>query len=257
MKTASFAASAAFCSGSADWAIRRRSQLLLTVNLALPPNAMPPFRRSKKQLRIIDADSEIAQSNLNRQVLFSNRALGGSKAQVAASVLQGIDPQGVYTSEVRRIESDSDLELAGRGLFACHARQRRGPIDCSGRGMKKGVVMGAVATAQRQVMPWCSNRIGVVSAARSLWINRGVNWDSESLGSAAEEDAIIATNMVVAGVAVSELREAMASRPATNLQFHATNVIGNCLARKASPADCMHRRQVGAGDCSMAATNNI
>jgi len=209
---------------------------------------------AKKKLLIIDADSEIALSNLNRQVLFSNQPTRGSKAKVAASVLQEIDHKGLYTGEVRHVKSHSDLEPLDTDYLLVMPDNDEARMIAADVAWNKGVVMASAATS-------ATSGYAVVQQPDRTCLRCAVHLEQSmsELGrqescSAVEEDAIIATNMVVAGVAVSELRAAMSGRPATNLQFHGTNVVGNCLARKASPAHCTHRVQAGSSDCSLAAT---
>jgi molybdopterin/thiamine biosynthesis adenylyltransferase len=207
-----------------------------------------------KKLSIIDADSEIARSNLNRQVLFSNQALQGSKAQVAASVLQKIDPQGFYAGKMRLVKNNADLELQDADYLLVLPDNDEARLIAADAAWDKGVVMATAATSATSGYAVVQQPDqACLRCAAHLEQPPNVLHQRESCN-AVEEDAIIPTNMVAAGVAVSELREAMSGRPATNLRFHGTNVVGNCLARKASPRHCAHGHGAGMRDCSLAAT---
>ena len=143
------------------------------------------------------------------------------------------------------VKNNADLELQDADYLLVLPDNDEARLIAADAAWDKGVVMATAATSATSgyAVVQQPDRACLRCAAH-LEQPPNVSDQRESC-SAVVEDAIIPTNMVVAGVAVSELREAMSGRPATNLRFHGTNVVGNCLARKASPQHCMHGHGVG------------
>ncbi len=68
-------------------------------------------------LRIVDCD-EVSLSNLNRQILYTTKDIGGKKARVAAEMLEKLNPHIIIESLVEKITSDNIFSLAeGCGLI--------------------------------------------------------------------------------------------------------------------------------------------
>jgi hypothetical protein len=204
-----------------------------------------------KSLRLLDGDAHIAPSNGNRQILFCGHIGEGPKAPIATDVLRQIDPQGNYEGWFRAVKSRSDLDGPDFDYLLImpdnnEARLLGGDVAWEG-----GRLMATAATS-------ATAGYAVVQEPGRGCFRCVAGLDDSSSGAAArescgavEDDAIVATNLVCGALAVSELREALSGRPATNMSFHGTNHSGNCLMRKISDPPCPHRAQ--AGCCKTAA----
>jgi molybdopterin/thiamine biosynthesis adenylyltransferase len=198
-----------------------------------------------KSLLVMDGDAEIASSNGNRQFLFCGRIGQGPKAAIAAKVLRQIDPLGTYEGQFRAVKKPADLQGRDADYLLVmpdnnEARLLGGDVAWEG-----GLLMATAATT-------ATSGYAAVQQPGRACLRCVAHLDGPPAGagehascSTVEDDSIVATNMVCGALAVSELREAVSGRRATNLNFHGTNRAGNCLTRKISDPPCAHRANAG------------
>lgn len=105
-------------------------------------------------LTVVDHDV-FDESNLNRQALSSNKALGNSKAKEAVSVLNAINPGVIVTAHQAKIDNSNAEEiLKGSNIIVDALDNVSGRFTLEEAAKKIGVplVHGAVAGFEGQVM---------------------------------------------------------------------------------------------------------
>jgi len=197
---------------------------------------------------VIDGDQEVQPHNLNRQVLLV-RGLGRRKAPVLTEELESLDQEGSYAHVDRFVELSSDLEPLGgvdavimapdndaaRLLGADVAWRWAVPYGVGGTGVTGGQL---VIQEPARACFRCITRL--TDEAASQREPAGGNSCAR-----ANNESIVASNMVVAGLLVSELREALAGRRSRNLRFFGNGGgSGNRLGRMTSDPECSHLADV-------------
>ncbi len=191
-------------------------------------------------LFIHDGDT-IDASNLNRQVIYSGRA-GEPKAVVMEQELRLADPQGVFQGYHTHVAVAADLAGLGnaealvavpdneatRFLCADIARENRLLFGTAGSSPSGGQV--AVSTPSGSCYRCLRG-----PQATSPQVSDGV----QSCG-LVEDDAVVCSNMVVAGLLVSELRVALLGVPHANVRFFGDSAAGNRLGRMITNVNCVH-----------------
>jgi molybdopterin/thiamine biosynthesis adenylyltransferase len=198
---------------------------------------------------VIDGDPQVESHNLNRQILLVD-GVGRPKAPVLTRQLQQLDPAGSYRDVIRFIEQPEDLEPlegvdalimapdndAARLRGADAAWHRAVPYAVGGTGPGGGQLV--IQQPGRACYRCITGRTDQPASATE---DAGTN--SCALGA---NQSIVASNMVVAGLLVSELREAMARRRSQNLRFFGgRSGNGNRLGRMTSDPKCPHLDDAG------------
>lgn len=200
-------------------------------------------------LAVIDGDPRVEPHNLNRQVLLVH-GVGRPKAPVLVRELRALDPPGEYEACARYVERPEDVEPldgvdavimapdnnAARLVGADAAWQAGVPLAAGGTGVAGGQL---VVQQPGRACFRCITGLGDEPAP-------GAEDAGTSSCALAAHESIVASNMVVAGLLVSELREALAGRRAQNLRFFGDGGRGNRLGRMPSDPECSHRNGVAA-----------
>jgi len=198
---------------------------------------------------VIDGDPQVEPHNLNRQVLLVH-GVGRPKAPVLTRELRALDPPGTYAACARYVERPEDIEPldgvdavimapdnnAARLVGADAAWHGGVPYAAGGTGVAGGQL---VVQQPGRACFRCITGLGDEPAPEAK------DAGTSSCALAANE-SIVASNMVVAGLLVSELREALAGRRTQNLRFFGDGGRGNRLGRMASDPECSHLAEVGA-----------
>ena len=201
------------------------------------------------RMDVIDGDPQVERHNLNRQILLVD-GVGQPKAPVLTRQLQQLDPAGIYRDVTRFVERPEDLEpLDGVDAVIMvpdnDAARLRGADVTWHWGVPYAV--GGTGTGGGQLLIQQPGR----ACYRCLtgWTDESVSTSEDACTNAcalAANESIVAGNMVVAGLLISELREAMAGRRSQNLRFFGDpGGHGNRLARMASDPECSHLADVG------------
>jgi len=195
-------------------------------------------------MQVIDGDPQVEPHNLNRQVLLVH-GVGRPKAPVLARELRALDPPGAYEACARYVERPDDLapldgvdalimapDNNAARLVGADAAWRAGvPYAAGGTGVAGGQL---VVQQPGRACFRCITGLGDEPAP-----------EAEDAGTSscalAANESIVASNMVVAGLMVSELREALAGRRSQNLRFFGDGGRGNRLGRMTSDPECSHR----------------
>jgi molybdopterin/thiamine biosynthesis adenylyltransferase len=194
------------------------------------------------QLDIYDGDT-IEVHNLNRQVLFAKTGPGGNKALVLANELASMDPRGSYRSTPGYVTSASDLKhMADAGALICAPDNDATRLLCADVARENHIpyATGGSSPVGGQIV--LSSPDGpcfrCVTGYRN---NPGPAPDNGQSCARTLSDAVVGSNMIVAGLLMSELRATLAGRPAVNIRFQGENLSGNRLSRMVTQANCPHR----------------
>lgn len=191
-------------------------------------------------MEVLDCDPEVAPHNLNRQVLLIHGLGRGPKAPVLAEELAGLDPQGTYAARVVRVERPEDLgPLDGTDLVIGAPDNDAARQVCADAAQDAGVLFGQGGTGatggQESVHPPGRPCLRCV-------LGRPAGPPATGGGCiAVANDSIVSSNMVVAGLLVSELREALGGRRTQNIRFVGDGAGGNRLDRMPTDVACAHR----------------
>jgi len=197
---------------------------------------------SPRDLLIFDGDPAVDSHNLNRQILLVDR-IGKQqpKVNVLVAELQALDPHGTYEGVAKFIETPEDLlPLAGVDAMLCVPDNNRARFTCDDARRRCDVIFATAGSS-----PTGGQAI-VRKPGQACLHCLGLNEDSdqETAGSQScaltESDAVVSSNMVAAGLMISELRQALAGRQITNIRFLGDSRIGSRLARMISNPQCAH-----------------
>ncbi|NQT11401.1 MAG: ThiF family adenylyltransferase [Planctomycetes bacterium] len=202
-------------------------------------------------MEVIDGDATIERHNLNRQILLVG-GVGRPKAPVLTGQLAALDPAGTYTHVSRFVERAADLEpLDGvdavimapdnddaRLVGADAAWRHAIPYAVGGTGATGGQL---IVQEPHRACFRCVTGLGDKVASKR---------DPAGGNSCARtnQESIVASNMIVAGLLVSELRETLAGpgRRSQNLRLFGDSAgTGNRLGRMTSDPECSHLADVG------------
>jgi len=206
---------------------------------------------------VIDGDPTVEAHNLNRQVLLVN-GVGQPKAPVLTRELRGIDPAGTYRESARYVRKAADLEpLEGVDAVIMapdNDAARLVGSDVTWHWAVPYGVGGTGATGGQLVIQQPGRACYRCVAGPS---DEAVSPPDHTGGTScirANNESIVASNMVIAGLLVSELREALAGRRSQNLRFFGDGGgAGNRLGWMTSDPKCLHLALAGckAGPCSL------
>lgn len=196
------------------------------------------------KLDIYDGDT-IETHNLNRQVLFAKTPPGRPKALALAEELASLDPQGTYRGTPKYVTSASDLESVADGqALICAPDNDAARLLCADIARAKQVLFATGGSSPTGGQIVLSHPEGpcfrcVTGQRESTAPAPG---DSQSCARAAH-DAVVCSNMVVAGLLLSEVRTALAGTPTVNLRFEGHHASANHLARMVTQVRCPHRNE--------------
>jgi hypothetical protein len=194
------------------------------------------------QLDLYDGDV-IEVTNLNRQVLFVRVEPRARKALVLARELASMDPQGSYLGTPKYITSASDLE---------HVTESQALICAPDNDATRLLCADAARTHQVLFATGGSSPAGgqvVVTSPTGPCFRCVTGYRADTASgpgggqscARAANDAVVSSNMIVAGLLLSELRAALAGQPTANIRFEGDTLSGNRLARMVSQVRCPHR----------------
>ena len=210
---------------------------------------IPMVMDGATRLRIHDGDPEVAAHNLNRQILLARGVGRGAKVSVLTTELKEMAPDGTYEAVPDFVSEPEDAT----GLENADALVAMPDNDAA------RTVCGEAALAAHLTYATAgSSAVGAqavlcragVSCYRCVSGRREATHDAaagdlagEHSCSLAQEDSVVASNMVAAGLLVSELREALAGRRTANVRFCGDSAQGNRLHRMINPSGpCTHSR---------------
>jgi molybdopterin/thiamine biosynthesis adenylyltransferase len=200
---------------------------------------------SPSSLVIYDGDPAVEIHNVNRQILLVRGAgMQRPKAEVLAAELGALDPEGNYEGVVKFIEKIEDLPLLDGAVDAllCLPDNNRTRIICDDARRGADVVfataassaVGGQAILSHPGQP-CLRCLGISEQSQNI-----DNRDQSC--SLIQSDAVVSSNMVAAGLMLSELREGLAGRPTANVRFVGDARSGNRLVRMISRPKCTHHK---------------
>lgn len=193
-------------------------------------------------LDVYDGDT-IERHNLNRQILFVNARTGEQKASVLTRELGLIDPQSTFKAFDRFVTTERDLEdSSGFDLLMAVPDNDAARLLCGDLAREKKVLFGTAGSGPSGGQVVLSRPDG--PCYRCLGGTRDPDAAASSGSqscSQVENDAVICSNMVVAGLLVSEIRVAQAGVPAVNIRFLGDSTHGNRFARMITNVPCPHR----------------
>jgi hypothetical protein len=186
-------------------------------------------------------DDDVAESNLNRQVLLLG-GVGRPKVEMLAEAINQLSPSTQYVGHKKRINSPADFEDLDQAdvLFALPDNDTA-RILADEAAYQAGVLLGVAGSSPLGCQE-AVRRPGD-SCLRCLGVGRTMSAPAScALGA---DDAIVSTNMVAAGLVVSEMRMLLSGRQGMSIAFdgHST---GYTLMRTPSQAECPHRTRTAA-----------
>jgi molybdopterin/thiamine biosynthesis adenylyltransferase len=198
---------------------------------------------SPRELLIFDGDPAVDPHNLNRQILLVN-GIGKQqpKVNVLVAELQSLDLHGKYEGVAKFIETPEDLLPLGKKVDAmiCVPDNNKARFTCDDVRRRCDVIFATAGSS-----PTGGQAI-VRKPGQACLHCLGLNEDpeQEKVGSQScaltENEAVVSSNMVAAGLIISELRQALAGRATTNIRFLGDSRTGNRLARMVSNPKCPH-----------------
>jgi len=193
------------------------------------------------ELVIYDGDPKVEVHNLNRQILLINGAgKNKPKVTVLAEELRKLEPRGHYEGIVKYIKSVDDLgSLDGVDSFLCLPDNNQARLTCDEARRGTDILFATGGSSP----VGCQAIISQKACLRCLGITEDPTQNEQVNESCAlvEEEAIVSTNMVCAGLLLSEIRMGLAGRPTANVRMVGDSLIqGNRLLRMISSPNCPH-----------------
>lgn len=196
------------------------------------------------QLDIHDGDV-VEIHNLNRQVLFANTESGLHKAPTLANELGLLDPQGRYVGRTKYVATPSDIEdVTGSEALICVPDNDATRLICADIARKNHLLFATGGSSPTGGQIVLSHPQG--PCFRCITGHRDADGSTPGNGpscSRSPNDAVVSSNMVVAGLIISELRKALAPDTTANIRFQGDSPAGNRLSRMVTQANCPHRAQ--------------
>lgn len=204
--------------------------------------AIPLAMEAPAALVVHDGDPEVAYHNVNRQILLVDGVgLHRAKADVLVDQLRLLDPYGSYEAIAQFVKAPGDLTgLEDTDALLCLPDNDDARIVCDEARLRSGVLFATAATSATggQAVVRCRWQ----GCLRCLGVGRAAGEADEAPQSCSlvQNDAVVSSNMVAAGLMLSELREALACRPPANVRFVGDGAGGNRLVRMISGTRCPH-----------------
>ncbi len=202
--------------------------------------ALPLAFESPACLTVHDGDQTVEVTNLNRQVLLA-KSVGMPKAPALVEELQALDSVGTYVAVSRDVKAPDDLGcLKGTDLVLSVPDNDEARLLCADAAYRAGVLCGTAgssATGAQAV---------TVAPDRSCYrCVTGTDGAAETRQRAScglvENDAVVGSNQVAAGILLHEVRLALSGRRSANVRFFGTGPVGNRLGRMIADPPCPHR----------------
>ena len=197
-------------------------------------------------ITILDGDPAVEPHNANRQIVVVNGVgKDRTKVDVLVEELQSLDRRGSYTGIAKFVRCTDDLPPLGsvdaliclpdnnQARFICDDARRGADVLFATAG-SSGVGGQAIVSRPDQA---CLGCLGLVAEETSQAS------PSQSC-SLVENDSVVSSNMVAAGLMIAELREALAGRPTANVRFVGDSARGNRLTRMITNPPCPHNAAV-------------
>ena len=210
-------------------------------------SAIPLVAEGAASLAIYDGDLVVEPHNLNRQVFLVNWVGVAPKAKALASELAAVHPSCRCSPFVRRVESPSDLEglSAASALVCVPDNDGARAVGCDAA-VAAGIpyaTAGSSALGGQAIVcrpGHACYRCVVGAAAASAGVREEEEPNAPASCRLAANDAVVSSNMVAAGLMLSELREALAGRPTANVRFVPDARSRNQLVKMISNPACPH-----------------
>jgi len=186
---------------------------------------------------VVYDDDRTEVHNLNRQVLLTE-GVNRPKAQVIVDELRKLNPEAEYEAHIRRVNAPEDIAGLGEtDALVSLPDNDETRLTCEKAARDRGVLFGTAASSAlggqaivRRPGQACLRCLGVGRRAAA-----------EGAPCALQHDAVVGSNMVAAGLLVSQLRQALGGRSALNIRFSAeARAAGNRLRRMLSNPPCAH-----------------
>lgn len=198
-------------------------------------------------LAIFDGDPEVEASNANRQVLVVDGVgRGRPKVDCLVETLRAMDPTGraSYRGICQYVRTAGDLgDLASRDALVCVPDNDAARLVCGDAALEAGIpaaVGGTSAVGGQAVL--CRPGRACLRCVTGLGGPAAPAPADEASASCSltASDAVVASNAVVAGLLVSELREVFSGRPSANVRFVGDAPQGARLTRMLTDPPCPH-----------------
>ena len=195
-------------------------------------------------LTLYDGDREVELSNLNRQIFLSGH-VGEPKARALAAELRRLDPKGRCKSFARFVSREEDFrDLSKEDLVLSLPDNDGARLVCADAAWSAKILFGTAGSSPQGAQ----SVVTVPGRACYRCVAGGGRTEAAAPGvscSLVEDDAVVCTNMVAAGLLVSELRLALGGLKPVNLRFEAVGGNGNRIGRMITDPPCPHRRAQG------------
>jgi molybdopterin/thiamine biosynthesis adenylyltransferase len=203
--------------------------------------ALPLAMESPSRLTIHDGDQAVEVTNLNRQVLLA-RSVGMPKAEALVSELRALDPAGTYEAVGQDVKGPEDLgNLQDTELVLSVPDNDEARLICADAAHAAGVLCGTAGSSA------LGAQAVTVQPGRSCYrCVSGIDGSSGAKEGRAscglvENDAVVGSNQVAAGLLLHEVRLALSGRRSSNVRFFGTGPAENRLGRMITDPPCPHR----------------
>lgn len=208
-------------------------------------------------LVIHDGDPEVEASNGNRQILvIPGIGTGRPKAEVLADELRAMDPDGRYESRTAFVEQPAELgSLAGVDAVLCVPDNDEARRVCGDAAWDAGVTaaVGGTSAFGGQAILARPGRACLRCLSGGPVGGQAPPSSGGASCSLVENDAVVGSNAVIAGLLVSELRVALGGGRTANVRFVGDGPEGNRLVRTIADPKCDHVAGARAAETAKAA----
>ena len=193
-------------------------------------------------LDVHDGDRIVELHNLARQILLVGNVGQYAKARVVATQLAAIDPEGRYSSHVQFIENAKDLGSLEVDTLLCLPDNDRVRAVTASAAWEAGIPYAQAGTSATGGQATIQTDRCCLECLLGIPFHPLPPRTGTANSCALAPDSVVASNMVLAGLLVAELRRYLAGHRPVNPQFHGTGSGGNRLTTTIGMPSCPHRR---------------
>jgi len=232
--------------GGATASFARRSLVMVGAGALANWAAVPIALEVPARLVVHDGDPEVAEHNINRQVLLVDGVgTGRAKARVLVDELRALAAGGCRCEPVAEfVRGPADLSPTSADALICAPDNDAARLTGSDAALAAGVpyATGGTSAVGGQAVVCVPGRACYRCVAGAGVRPSGAGAGAEQSCARVAADAVVASNMAVAGMLVSELRQALSGRAPANVRFAGDSAAGNRLVRMISNPPCPHVR---------------
>jgi len=200
---------------------------------------LPIAMENPKRIQIYDGD-DVELHNLNRQLLLMG-GVGSNKAEYMCRLLSALTHRDAYEAVPSYVEANEDFKDLSCDVLVSVPDNDRTRLLCGTVALEHACVL---ATAGSSAM---GGQAIVADPTRAcLHCIMGNEVSASTPGRSAHScgrvanDAVVSSNMVAAGLLVSELRAALAGRSWSNMRYEGGGTPPNRLRRMITRVPCHH-----------------